>query len=77
MIIIRMVLIEGELASLVEFDAWILFVLVLGRVCLLLNAIEKSSVLFKILMACLERDIVFLLYMVYLAFSLYFILIST
>jgi len=51
MVIIRMPLIEGELASLVDFDAWILFVLVSERVCILLNAIEKSSVLFDILMA--------------------------
>ena len=51
MVIIGMALIEEELASLVVFDALMLFVLVLGRVCLLHNAIEKSSVLFDILMA--------------------------
>ena len=45
-VIIRMALIEGEFASLVLFDAWILFVLVSREVCLLLYDIEKLNVFF-------------------------------
>ena len=51
MVVIRMALIDGELASLVVFDAWILFVFVSGGVWLLLYAIEKLSVSFEILVA--------------------------
>ena len=76
MVVIRMALIEGELASLVVFDAWILFVLVSGGVCFLPYAIEKLSVSFETLMAWFEGELVSLLYILYLAFSLHFILIS-
>ena len=50
MVVIRMALFEGELASLVVFGACILFLLVLDGICLLLNVIEKTRMFFDILM---------------------------